>query len=47
MFGGLDRRGVPLGDTLVLRPTDRGFSWERIELQPPPVPRSDAETETL
>ncbi|XP_019960117.2 tRNA wybutosine-synthesizing protein 4 isoform X2 [Paralichthys olivaceus] len=39
MFGGLDRRGVPLGDTFVLRPTDRGFSWERIELQPPPVPR--------
>ncbi|XP_035030289.2 tRNA wybutosine-synthesizing protein 4 [Hippoglossus stenolepis] len=39
MFGGLDRRGVPLGDTVVLRPTDRGFSWETIELQPPPVPR--------
>ncbi|XP_040913361.1 tRNA wybutosine-synthesizing protein 4 [Toxotes jaculatrix] len=39
VFGGLDRRGVPLGDTVVLRPTDRGFSWERIEVQPPPVPR--------
>ncbi|XP_042351118.1 tRNA wybutosine-synthesizing protein 4 [Plectropomus leopardus] len=39
VFGGLDRRGVPLGDTAVLRPTDEGFSWERIELQPPPVPR--------
>ncbi|XP_031729234.1 tRNA wybutosine-synthesizing protein 4 [Anarrhichthys ocellatus] len=39
VFGGLDRRGVPLGDTAVLRLTDRGFSWERIELQPPPVPR--------
>ncbi|KAK9537312.1 hypothetical protein VZT92_004941 [Zoarces viviparus] len=39
VFGGLDRRGVPLGDTAVLRPTDGGFSWERIELQPPPVPR--------
>ncbi|XP_049904417.1 tRNA wybutosine-synthesizing protein 4 [Epinephelus moara] len=39
VFGGLDRRGVPLGDTAVLRPTDRGFSWERIEVQPPPVPR--------
>ncbi|XP_074513718.1 tRNA wybutosine-synthesizing protein 4 [Sebastes fasciatus] len=39
VFGGLDRRGVPLGDTAVLRPTERGFSWERLELQPPPVPR--------
>ncbi|XP_070693954.1 tRNA wybutosine-synthesizing protein 4 [Pempheris klunzingeri] len=39
VFGGLDRRGVPLGDTAVLRPTDRGFTWERIEVQPPPVPR--------
>ncbi|XP_076012442.1 tRNA wybutosine-synthesizing protein 4 [Genypterus blacodes] len=39
MFGGLGRRGLPLGDTTVLRPTDRGFSWERIEVQPPPVPR--------
>ncbi|XP_023268308.1 tRNA wybutosine-synthesizing protein 4 [Seriola lalandi dorsalis] len=38
-FGGLDRRGVLLGDLVVLRPTDRGFSWERIEVQPPPVPR--------
>uniref|UniRef100_A0A3B4V2Y8 tRNA wybutosine-synthesizing protein 4 n=1 Tax=Seriola dumerili TaxID=41447 RepID=A0A3B4V2Y8_SERDU len=39
-FGGLDRWGVLLGDTVVLRPTDRGFSWERIEVQPPPVPYS-------
>ncbi|XP_037645894.1 tRNA wybutosine-synthesizing protein 4 [Sebastes umbrosus] len=39
VFGGLDRRGVPLGDTAVLRPAERGFSWETIELQPPPVPR--------
>ncbi|XP_068590319.1 tRNA wybutosine-synthesizing protein 4 isoform X2 [Cebidichthys violaceus] len=39
VFGGLDRRGVPLGDTAVLRPTDGGFSWGRIELRPPPVPR--------
>ncbi|XP_045909416.1 tRNA wybutosine-synthesizing protein 4 [Micropterus dolomieu] len=39
VFGGLDRRGVPLGDTVVLRPTERGFSWERIEVEPPPVPR--------
>ncbi|XP_029980829.1 tRNA wybutosine-synthesizing protein 4 [Sphaeramia orbicularis] len=39
MFGGLDRRGVPLGDTVVLRPTESGFCWERIEVHPPPVPR--------
>lgn len=40
VFGGLDRSGVPLGDTVVLRPTERGFSWERVAVQPPPVPRS-------
>ncbi|XP_029385841.1 tRNA wybutosine-synthesizing protein 4 [Echeneis naucrates] len=39
VFGGLDRRGVPRGDTAVLRPTDGGFSWDRLEVQPPPVPR--------
>ncbi|KAM9347649.1 tRNA wybutosine-synthesizing protein 4 [Symphorus nematophorus] len=39
VFGGLDRTGVPLGDTVVLRPNERGFSWEKIEVQPPPVPR--------
>ncbi|TKS67878.1 tRNA wybutosine-synthesizing protein 4 [Collichthys lucidus] len=39
LFGGVDRRGVPLGDTAVLRPNERGFSWERIKVQPPPVPR--------
>ncbi|XP_076603828.1 tRNA wybutosine-synthesizing protein 4 [Chaetodon auriga] len=39
VFGGLDRRGVPLGDTVVLRPKERGFCWERIEVQPSPVPR--------
>uniref|UniRef100_A0A671YD90 tRNA wybutosine-synthesizing protein 4 n=1 Tax=Sparus aurata TaxID=8175 RepID=A0A671YD90_SPAAU len=39
VFGGLDRREVPLGDTVVLKPNERGFSWERIELQPSPVPR--------
>ncbi|CAJ1078943.1 tRNA wybutosine-synthesizing protein 4 isoform X1 [Xyrichtys novacula] len=39
VFGGLDRRGVPLGDTAVLRPTERGFTWERVEVQPPPVAR--------
>ncbi|KAI3355652.1 hypothetical protein L3Q82_004244 [Scortum barcoo] len=39
MFGGLNRRGVPLGDMVALRPTERGFTWERVEVQPPPVPR--------
>lgn len=39
MFGGLGGGGVPLGDTVALRPTERGFCWERIDVQPPPVPR--------
>ncbi|KAG7231789.1 hypothetical protein INR49_009995 [Caranx melampygus] len=39
VFGGLDKRGVPLGDMVALRPRDRGFSWDTVELQPPPVPR--------
>uniref|UniRef100_A0A8D3AZX8 tRNA wybutosine-synthesizing protein 4 n=1 Tax=Scophthalmus maximus TaxID=52904 RepID=A0A8D3AZX8_SCOMX len=39
VFGGLDGRAVPLGDTVVLRPTDGGFSWDRLEVQPPPAPR--------
>lgn len=39
VFGGLSRAGVPLGDTVVLRPTERGFCWERLDVQPPPVPR--------
>lgn len=40
VFGGLSRGGVPLGDMVVLRPTDVGFCWERIDVHPPPVPRS-------
>ncbi|XP_028250219.1 tRNA wybutosine-synthesizing protein 4 [Parambassis ranga] len=39
VFGGLSRGGVPLGDTVVLRPTDVGFCWERMDVHPPPVPR--------
>ncbi|KAF7655661.1 hypothetical protein LDENG_00052610 [Lucifuga dentata] len=39
VFGGLGRRGAPLGDIVVLRPTDGGFCWERIDVQPPPAPR--------
>ncbi|KAM9342949.1 LOW QUALITY PROTEIN: tRNA wybutosine-synthesizing protein 4 [Pholidichthys leucotaenia] len=39
VFGGLGRRGVPLGDTILLRPTERGFLWDRIDVRPPPVPR--------
>ncbi|CAB1421107.1 unnamed protein product [Pleuronectes platessa] len=31
--------GGSSGGHVVLRPSDRGFSWERLELQPPPVPR--------
>lgn len=40
VFGGLSRAGVPLDDTVILTPTERGFCWERIDVQPPPVPRS-------
>uniref|UniRef100_A0A3B5ALD7 tRNA wybutosine-synthesizing protein 4 n=1 Tax=Stegastes partitus TaxID=144197 RepID=A0A3B5ALD7_9TELE len=39
VFGGLSRGGAPLGDTVLLKPTERGFSWERLDVQPPPVPR--------
>ncbi|CAI5670702.1 tRNA wybutosine-synthesizing protein 4 isoform X1 [Oreochromis niloticus] len=39
VFGGLSRAGVPLGDMVVLTPTERGFCWERIDVRPPPVPR--------
>lgn len=39
VFGGLSRRGLPLGDTIMLRPTDCGFSWEQLNLEPPPAAR--------
>ncbi|XP_054642567.1 tRNA wybutosine-synthesizing protein 4 isoform X2 [Dunckerocampus dactyliophorus] len=39
VFGGLGRRGQPMGDTVVLKPNERGFCWERIDVQPPPCPR--------
>ncbi|XP_034042461.1 tRNA wybutosine-synthesizing protein 4 [Thalassophryne amazonica] len=39
VFGGLNAAGRPLGDVFVLRPVDRGFCWDRVEVQPPPVPR--------
>nr|XP_057939051.1 tRNA wybutosine-synthesizing protein 4 [Doryrhamphus excisus] len=39
VFGGLGRRGQPLGDTVVLKPNERGFCWEMIDVQPPPCPR--------
>ncbi|CAK6967690.1 tRNA wybutosine-synthesizing protein 4 isoform X1 [Scomber scombrus] len=39
VFGGLGKRGVPLGDTVMLRPIERGFCWERIEVKPSPFPR--------
>ncbi|KAK6315357.1 hypothetical protein J4Q44_G00148860 [Coregonus suidteri] len=37
--GGLGRGSVPLGDTVLLGPTTTGFCWERLQLQPPLVPR--------
>ncbi|KAM7380210.1 hypothetical protein PAMP_003523 [Pampus punctatissimus] len=39
VFGGLGQRGAPLGDTVVLRPIERGFCWERLQVEPPPFPR--------
>ncbi|KAM6934479.1 tRNA wybutosine-synthesizing protein 4 [Xenentodon cancila] len=39
VFGGLGRGGVPLGETVALKPDERGFCWEKIDVQPPPVPR--------
>ncbi|XP_015821263.1 tRNA wybutosine-synthesizing protein 4 isoform X2 [Nothobranchius furzeri] len=39
LFGGLSREGWPLGDTVLLRPTERGFCWEKLDVQPLPVPR--------
>uniref|UniRef100_A0A3B3ZVA1 Uncharacterized protein n=1 Tax=Periophthalmus magnuspinnatus TaxID=409849 RepID=A0A3B3ZVA1_9GOBI len=34
MFGGLGRRGVPLGDTTLLKPTESGFCWQRLDIKP-------------
>ncbi|XP_033843088.1 tRNA wybutosine-synthesizing protein 4 [Periophthalmus magnuspinnatus] len=39
MFGGLGRRGVPLGDTTLLKPTESGFCWQRLDIKPAPVAR--------
>lgn len=39
IFGGLGRRGIPLGDTILLKPTSKGFCWETLEVHPPVVPR--------
>ncbi|XP_051937777.1 tRNA wybutosine-synthesizing protein 4 [Hippocampus zosterae] len=39
LFGGHGRRGEPLGDIMVMKPNERGFCWERIDVQPPPCPR--------
>ncbi|KAL0963953.1 hypothetical protein UPYG_G00315730 [Umbra pygmaea] len=37
--GGLGGGGVPLGDTVILRPTNTGFYWDRLQTHPPLVPR--------
>ncbi|KAJ8396314.1 hypothetical protein AAFF_G00018910 [Aldrovandia affinis] len=39
IFGGLGAGGVPLSDTVLLQPTATGFCWERLLVQPAPVPR--------
>ncbi|KAM9804463.1 tRNA wybutosine-synthesizing protein 4 [Neosynchiropus ocellatus] len=40
IFGGLGMSGEALGDLALLRPTERGFRWETLPLNPPPGPRS-------
>ncbi|KAG5283537.1 hypothetical protein AALO_G00043150 [Alosa alosa] len=39
IFGGLGGTGIPLGDTILLKPTSKGFCWETLEVHPPVVPR--------
>uniref|UniRef100_A0AAV2K2B5 tRNA wybutosine-synthesizing protein 4 n=1 Tax=Knipowitschia caucasica TaxID=637954 RepID=A0AAV2K2B5_KNICA len=39
IFGGLGRRGVPLGDTTLLKPTSSGFCWQRLDIKPTPIAR--------
>lgn len=39
IFGGLSKKGLPLGDTTLLRSTESGFSWEQLDIKPPPVAR--------
>lgn len=39
VFGGLGQRDVPLGDTVILRPSEKGFLWETVDVHPCVVPR--------
>lgn len=39
IFGGLSKRGHPLGDTTLLRSTDSGLCWEQLDIKPPPAAR--------
>ncbi|XP_072301080.1 tRNA wybutosine-synthesizing protein 4 [Eucyclogobius newberryi] len=39
IFGGLGKRGVPLGDTTLLRATNSGFRWQSLDIKPTPVAR--------
>lgn len=45
VFGGLNKRGAPLGDVVLLRPNGSGFTWETLAVQPSPVPRFVPEEE--
>lgn len=40
VFGGLNKKGAPLGDVVLLKPNGLGFTWETLEVQPSPVSRS-------
>lgn len=39
VFGGLNKKGAPLGDVVLLKPSGLGFTWETLEVQPSPVSR--------
>lgn len=39
IFGGLGGKGIPLGDTNLLKATSKGFCWETLQVQPPVLPR--------
>lgn len=47
VFGGLDKRGAPLGDVVLLKPNRLGFTWETLEVQPSPVSRSVTNQQAL
>lgn len=47
VFGGLDKRGAPLGDVALLKPNGLGFTWETLDVQPSPVSRSGTNQQVM